>query len=194
MKFFNGGVINDKEIAPADCEKSDISFDTKLEQIELGVIAHEQTECKLKHTAYDILEKATDVKKKEDEKAKITDNPDQKTNESDIPSFLQFMREDGNAQAEGKDDKKDDKKDSDSIIDPFQVPKGIDDEARSEVEKMVKENQDELKKRIDAELKFGTEVLQQYMKVFAGEAESKKITEKTVTAVYLPDGADPTKL
>ena len=30
MKFFNGGVINDKEIAPADCEKSDISFDTKL--------------------------------------------------------------------------------------------------------------------------------------------------------------------
>ena len=31
------------------------------------------------------------------------------------------------------------------------------------------------------------------MKVFAGEAESKKITEKSVAAVYLPDGMDPTK-
>ena len=31
------------------------------------------------------------------------------------------------------------------------------------------------------------------MKEFAGEAESKKITEKSVTAVYLPDGVDPTK-
>ena len=31
------------------------------------------------------------------------------------------------------------------------------------------------------------------MKEFAGEAESKKITEKSVMAVYLPDGADPTK-
>ena len=31
------------------------------------------------------------------------------------------------------------------------------------------------------------------MKVFAGETESKKITEKSVMAVYLPEGADPTK-
>ena len=31
------------------------------------------------------------------------------------------------------------------------------------------------------------------MKVFAGEAESKKITEKSVAVAYLPDGADPTK-
>ena len=66
------------------------------------------------------------------------------------------MREDGNRPA-GKDDKKEDKTDVD--VDPFQVPKGIDDEARPEVEKMVKENQDELKKKIDAELKFSTEVL-----------------------------------
>lgn len=66
------------------------------------------------------------------------------------------MREDGNQPA-GKDGKKEDKIDID--VDPFQVPKGIDGEARPEVEKMVKENQDELKKKIDAELKFGTEVL-----------------------------------
>lgn len=156
MKFFNAGVIDDAEIKPAECEKSTISFDTSLTQIELGVIAHPKIECKLKHTAYDILEKATDVKKKEDEKAKITDNPDKKTNESGIPSFLQFMREDGNKPT-GKDDKKENKTDID--VDPFQVPKGIDDEARSEVEKMVKENQDELKKKIDAELKFSAEVL-----------------------------------
>ena len=31
------------------------------------------------------------------------------------------------------------------------------------------------------------------MKVFAGEAESKKKKKKSVTVVYLPDGADPTK-
>ena len=31
------------------------------------------------------------------------------------------------------------------------------------------------------------------MKVFAGEAEAKKITDKTVMRVYLSDGADPTK-
>ena len=31
------------------------------------------------------------------------------------------------------------------------------------------------------------------MKVFAGEAEAKKITDKTVMRVYLPDGTDPTK-
>lgn len=31
------------------------------------------------------------------------------------------------------------------------------------------------------------------MNVFAGEAESKKITEKSVAVVYLPEGADPTK-
>lgn len=31
------------------------------------------------------------------------------------------------------------------------------------------------------------------MKVFAGEAEAKKVTEKAVVTVHLPDGADPTK-
>ena len=66
------------------------------------------------------------------------------------------MREDDNKPVD-KDDKKEDKTNID--VDPFQVPKGIDDEARPEVEKMVKENQDELKKKIDAELTFSAEVL-----------------------------------
>lgn len=76
MKFFNAGVIDDAEIKPDECEKSTISFNTGLKRIELGVIAHPEIECKLKYTADDILEKATDIKKKEDAKAKITDNPD----------------------------------------------------------------------------------------------------------------------
>ena len=44
-----------------------------------------------------------------------------------------------------------------------------------------------------AAIKNAVVYLQDYMKVFAGEVEAKKITDKTVMQVYLPDGADPTK-
>lgn len=60
----------------------------ELGQYELGVIPKSEIECKLKYTGEEILDKATETKKEQDEKAKITDNPDQKTNESDIPSFI----------------------------------------------------------------------------------------------------------
>ena len=46
---------------------------------------------------------------------------------------------------------------------------------------------------VDAAVKNAVEYLREYMKVFAGEAESKKISDKSVTRVYLPDGADPAK-
>ena len=75
------------------------------------------------------------------------------------------------------------------LIDPFTVPK----DATDEVKKMVKENQDVLEKEVEAAIKKAVVYLQDYMKVFAGEAEAKKITDKTVMWVYLPDGADPTK-
>ena len=180
MMFFNSGVLDDEKIAPDACEKSKISFDTKLTQCDLGVIAQPEIQCKLKHTAYDILDKMTEAKKEEDDKAKITDNPDQKTNESGVPSFMQFINE---------DDKKDDAKPGEVLVDPFTGPK----DATDEVKKMVKENQDALEKEVAAAIKKAIVYLQDYMKVFAGEAESKKITDKTVMRVYLPDGADPTK-
>ena len=184
MMFFNSGVLDDEKIAPDACEKSKISFDTKLTQCELGVVAQPEIQCKIKHTANDILDKMTEVKKEEDEKAKITDNPDQKTNESGVPSFMQFLNED-----DKKDDKKDDAKPGEVLIDPFTEPK----DATDEVKKMVKENQDALEKEVAAAIKNAVVYLQDYMKVFAGEAEAKKITDKTVMRVYLPDGADPTK-
>lgn len=180
MMFFNSGVLDDEKIAPDACEKSKISFDTKLTQCDLGVIAQPEIQCKLKHTADDILDKMTEAKKEEDDKAKITDNPDQKTNESGVPSFMSFLNE---------DDKKDDAKPGEMLVDPFTEPK----DATDEVKKMVKENQDALEKEVAAAIKNAVVYLQDYMKVFAGEAEAKKITDKTVTRVYLPDGADPTK-
>lgn len=180
MMFFNSGVLDDEKIAPDACEKSKISFDTKLTQCDLGVIAQPEIQCKLKHTADDILDKMTEAKKEENEKAKITDNPDQKTNESGVPSFMSFLNE---------DDKKDDIKPGEVLVDPFTEPK----DATDEVKKMVKENQDTLEKEVTAVIKNAVVYLQDYMKVFAGEAESKKITEKSVMAVYLPEGADPTK-
>lgn len=180
MMFFNSGVLDDEKIAPDACEKSKISFDTKLTQCDLGVIAQPEIQCKLKHTANDILDKMTEAKKEEDDKAKITDNPDQKTNESGVPSFMQFINE---------DDKKDDTKPGEVLVDPFTEPK----DATDEVKKMVKENQDALEKEVVAAIKNAVVYLQDYMKVFAGEAEAKKITDKTVMRVYLPDGADPTK-
>lgn len=180
MMFFNSGVLDDEKIAPDACEKSKISFDTKLTQCDLGVIAQPEIQCKLKHTANDILDKMTEAKKEEDDKAKITDNPDQKTNESGVPSFMQFINE---------DDKKDDAKPGEVLVDPFTEPK----DATDEVKKMVKENQDALEKEVAATIKNAIVYLQDYMKVFAGEAEAKKITDKTVMRVYLPDGADPTK-
>ena len=180
MMFFNSGVLDDEKIAPDACEKSKISFDTKLTQCDLGVIAQPEIQCKLKHTANDILDKMTEAKKEEDDKAKITDNPDQKTNESGVPSFMQFINE---------DDKKDDTKSGEVLVDPFTEPK----DATDEVKKMVKENQDALEKEVAAVIKNAIVYLQDYMKVFAGEAEAKKITDKTVMRVYLPDGADPTK-
>lgn len=180
MMFFNSGVLDDEKIAPDACEKSKISFDTKLTQCDLGVIAQPEIQCKLKHTANDILDKMTEAKKEEDDKAKITDNPDQKTNESGVPSFMQFINE---------DDKKDDTKPGEVLVDPFTEPK----DATDEVKKMVKENQDALEKEVIAAIKNAVVYLQDYMKVFAGEAEAKKITDKTVMRVYLPDGADPTK-
>lgn len=75
------------------------------------------------------------------------------------------------------------------LVDPFTEPK----DATDEVKKMVKENQDALEKEVEAAIKNAVVYLQDYMKVFAGEAEAKKITDKTVMRVYLPDGADPTK-
>ena len=39
MMFFNSGVLDDEKIAPDACKKSKISFDTKLTQCDLGVIA-----------------------------------------------------------------------------------------------------------------------------------------------------------
>lgn len=180
MMFFNSGVLDDEKIAPDACEKSKISFDTKLTQCDLGVIAQPEIQCKLKHTANDILDKITEAKKEEDDKAKITDNPDQKTNESGVPSFMQFINE---------DDKKDDTKPGEVLVDPFTEPK----DATDEVKKMVKENQDALEKEVAAAIKNAVVYLQDYMKVFAGEAEAKKITDKTVMRVYLSDGADPTK-
>ena len=39
MMFFNSGVLDDEKITPDACEKSKISFDTKLTQCDLGVIA-----------------------------------------------------------------------------------------------------------------------------------------------------------
>ena len=181
MMFFNSGVLDDvKDLAPDACEKSKISFDTKLTQCDLGVIAQPEIQCKLKHTANDILDKMTEAKKEEDDKAKITDNPDQKTNESGVPSFMQFINE---------DDKKDNAKSGEVLVDPFTEPK----DATDEVKKMVKENQDALEKEVAAAIKNAVVYLQDYMKVFAGEAEAKKITDKTVMRVYLPDGADPTK-
>lgn len=180
MMFFNSGVLDDEKIAPDACEKSKISFDTKLTQCDLGVIAQPEIQCKLKHTANDILDKMTEAKKEEDDKAKITDNPDQKTNESGVLSFMQFINE---------DDKKDDTKPGEVLVDPFTEPK----DATDEVKKMVKENQDALEKEVVAAIKNAVVYLQDYMKVFAGEAEAKKITDKTVMRVYLPDGADPTK-
>ena len=180
MMFFNSGVLDDEKIAPDACEKSKISFDTKMTQCDLGVIAQPEIQCKIKHTANDILDKMTEVKKEEDEKAKITDNPNQKTNESGVPSFMQFINE---------DDKKGDAKPGEVLVDPFTEPK----DATDEVKKMVKENQDALEKEVAAAIKNAVVYLQDYMKVFAGEAEAKKITDKTVMRVYLPDGADPTK-
>lgn len=179
--FFNSGVLNDEEIRPDQCENSKISFDMTLARCELGVVALPEVQCKLKHTADDILDKMTKDEKEESEKAKITDNPDQKANESDIPSFMSFMREDdkkGDGRQEGS---------GDVLVDPFVEPK----DATDEVKKMVKENQDALEKEISNAVRISVAYLQDYMKEFAGEAESKKITDKAIARVYLPDGADP---
>lgn len=113
MKFFNSGVVDDENVAPDAVEKSKVTFDTKMEQCELGVVAQPEIQCKLKHTGVDILEKATEAKKEEDEKAKITDNPDQKTNESGVPSFMSFLREDDPAPASQKKDG------GDLLVDPL---------------------------------------------------------------------------
>ena len=175
MKFFNSGVVNDEDIAPDACEKSKITFDTGVKQYELGVVVKDEIQCKLKHTADDILDKMTEAKKEEDEKSGISEKP---VSESDIPSFMQFVRE---------DDKKPESKPGEVYVDPFNEPK----DASDEVKKMVKENQDELEKTVQDTIKNSVQYLQHYMKVFAGESESKKITEKSVARVYLPDGAKP---
>jgi len=178
VMFFNSGVIDDQKIAPSECEKSKISFDTKMDQCQLGVVVRPEIQCRLKHTANDIRAAAAEAKKKDDEKAKITDNPDQKTNESDIPSFMAFI---------GEDDKKEGGEPGEILVDPLQEPK----DASDEIKKMVKENQDALEKEVDPALKMATKYLQDYMTVFAGAAEAEKIADKAVTRAYLPDGADP---
>ena len=136
-KFFNSGVIDDEDVTPDQCEGSKISFDVEMKQYELGVVVLPEIKCQLKHTADDIRDKMTEVKKEEDEKAKITDNPDQKANESEVPSFMSFLREE-----DKKDDgkKPEDAKAGEVLVDPFQEPK----DATDEVKKMVKENQDQL--------------------------------------------------
>ena len=58
------------------------------------------------------------------------------------------------------------------LVDPFTEPK----DATDEVKKMVKENQDALEKEVETAIKNAVVYLQDYMKVFAGEAEAKKIT------------------
>ena len=182
MMFFNSGVIDDENIAPDACEKSKISFNTKITQCELGVIAQPEIQCKLKHTADDILDKMTEAKKDEDKNAKITDKPDDKNvNESDIPSFMSFLYED--------DVKEETKNNKDILIDPFNEPK----DASDEIKKMIKENQDELEKIIETAMKNSVQYLKDYMTVFAGKTEADKISEKSVVKIYLADDAEPTK-
>jgi hypothetical protein len=187
MMFFNSGVIDDQtNLAPDAVEKSKISFDTSMTQCEIGVVAQPEIECKLKYSADDILDKMTETKKENDEKSKITENPDdKKVNESDIPSFMSFIREDD------KDDKKEDKKENndDVLVDPLNEPK----DASDEVKKMVKENQDEFTKTLDNALKNSLQYLKDYMLVFAGKDEAGKINDKSIAKVYLPDDSDPSK-
>lgn len=183
MLFFNSGITDDEKITPEQCEKSKIGFDTGLGEYELGVIAQSEIECKLKHNGEEILDKMTETKKENDEKAKITDNPDQKTNESGVPSFMSFLKED--------DKKKEDAKAAggEVLVDPFTEPKDADDE----VKKMIKENQDELQKVIDTAVKNAVQYLKDYMTVFAGKDEAGKIAEKSVVKTYLSADVDPTK-
>jgi len=56
---------------------------------------------------------------------------------------------------------------------------------------MIDENRDALDKIKHDILEVGTSYLQHYMKVFAGEAESKKIDSKQVSLLYMKDGSDP---
>lgn len=203
--FFNSGVTDDqKGLKPEDCEGAKITFKTDQKAYELAVMAPEQqAECNLKYSAEDILEKMTAPdagKKSEDAKSgetepgetkpgeeppKATENPDEKKVDEDMPSFMRFLHE------EDPPEKKDDagKKDDDIQIDPFIEPK----DATDEVKEMVKENNKALAECVEEYKAVYLKYLQDYMKLFAGEDEAKKITDKQVAVVYLPEGADPEK-
>lgn len=187
VSFFNSGVSGDqKGLAPEAVEKAGITFDTAAGEYELGVMTGKPIEVKLKHTADDIRDKAAAGKAEADSKAKITDNPDDKKVDEGIPSFMQFLGED-DPQKDGQ------KKDGEALVDPFVVPKDTPKEAEADVKKMVEENRAELQKAVDNAVKNAVQYLGAYMKVFAGEDESKKITEKSIVVVYLPEGASPDK-
>lgn len=93
-----------------------------------------------------------------------------------------------------EDDKPDggkdgEKKPGDVYVDPFNEPQG----ASEEVKKMVKENRDALEKVVQVAVKNSVQYLKDYMTVFAGDDEAKKIDDKAVARVYLPDGSEPAK-
>ena len=107
--FFNSGVADDqKDLKPEDCEGAKITFKTDQKAYELAVMAPEQqAECRLKHSAEDILDKMTapDAGKKPGEEAKpeeakpgekplkATESPDEKKVDEDMPSFMRFLHE-----------------------------------------------------------------------------------------------------
>lgn len=117
-----------------------------MKRYELGVVAKREIECRFKYSAKDIREKMSEGADKKDEKAKITDNPDEKKlDESRFPSFLSFVYEDDVKNEE----KNDGKKDGVAVIDPLSEPPG----AGDEVKKMVKENQEKLEKTLEMAVK-----------------------------------------
>ena len=67
--------------------------------------------------------------------------------------------------------------------------------APEHVIKALKNNQDGVKLFMEHTIPLATVYLQEYMKVFAGEEEANKITEKDVQVTYIPKKfADPFKI
>lgn len=181
--FFNSGVVDDnKGLKPEDCENSSITFATDQKTYELAVVAPEQqAECRLKHTVQEIMDKLKAPEAGED--AKATENPDEgkegRVDESG--SFMRFLRR-GDAPPVKPGDQ--------ALLDPFIEPK----DATDEVKKMVKENNEALAKAVEDYKAVLVRYLQDYMKLFAGEDEAKKITDRQAAVVYLPEGSDPEKM
>ena len=67
--------------------------------------------------------------------------------------------------------------------------------APKEVQDALKKNKDAVKLFMEQQIPIATEYIKHYMKVFAGQEEANKVTEKDVVLTYVPKAfADPYKI